>query len=257
MKITILTLFPEMFDSLLGHSIIKRAIARDLIRFDIVNIRDFTTDKHRRVDNPPVGGGAGLIMMCQPVLDALKSVRSPDSRVILTSPKGAPFRQNTAEALAREQHLIFICGHYEGMDERIASYADESLSIGDFVLTGGELPVMAMTDAIIRLIPGVIREESVQEETFTAGLLEYPQYTLPYEYDGQRIPDILFSGNHTAIEKWRRKQSLRLTRSLRPDMFEKLTLSKQDRKLLEELENPSMPEWEQKTIEKGKKFMKK
>lgn len=256
MKITILTLFPEMFSSFLDYSIIRRAIAKGLVAFELVNIRDFTKDRHHRVDNPPVGGGAGLILMCQPVLDGLKSVRSSSSRVILTSPKGAIFNQEKAELLSKEEHLIFLCGHYEGMDDRIEAYADETLSIGDFILTGGEMAVMTVSDAIIRLIPGVITEESTKTESFSENVLEYPQYTLPYDYEGKKIPAILFSGNHRAIEKYRRKQSLVLTRKYRPDLFEKLKLSAQDHKLLEEYDLGITPKWEQEAIEKGKKFMK-
>lgn len=257
MKITILTLFPELFDSYLNHSIIKRAISKKLVHFQIVNIRDFTKDKHHRVDLPPVGGGAGLIMMCQPVVDALKSVKTNKSKTFLTSPKGSTFNQEKAISLSKEEELIFLCGHYEGLDERINNYVDESVSIGDFVLTGGEIPVMAMADAIIRLIPGVITETSIDEESFNNNLLEYPQYALPYEFEGQKIPDILFSGNHQAINKWRKKQSLYLTKKHRPDLFKKITLSKQDLKLLAELEINETPKWEKDALEKGKKFIKK
>lgn len=257
MKITILTLFPEMFDSYLSNSIIKRAIAKEIVSFNIVNIRDYTLDKHHRVDNPPYGGGAGLIMMCQPVIDALKANITDNAKTFLTSPKGSTFNQEKALSLAKEEHLIFICGHYEGLDERISDYVDESISIGDFVLTGGEIPVMAMTDAIIRLIPSVITENSIEEETFNDGVLEYPQYTFPYDYDGKKVPDILFSGNHTAIKKWRRKQSLILTRKKRPDLFSKLILSKSDLKLIKEYDDNINPDWEIKALEKGKKFIKK
>ena len=254
MKITILTLFPEMFTSFLNNSIIKRAIAKELVSFELVNIRDFTLDKHHRVDNPPVGGGAGLIMMCQPVIDALKTVRGENSLTLITSPKGSTFNQEKALKLAKEEHLIFICGHYEGIDERVNNFVDESISLGDFVLTGGETAVMVMSDAITRLIPGVITEESTEEESFSDGTLEYPQYALPYDYEGYKIPDILFSGNHTAIKKWRRKKALLDTKKYRPDLFEKLSLTKQDKKLLEEDETPK---WELDALEKGKKFIKK
>ena len=257
MKITILTLFPEMFDSYLSNSIIKRAIAKGIVSFNIVNIRDYTLDKHHRVDNPPYGGGAGLIMMCQPVIDALKANSSETSKTFLTSPKGSTFNQEKALSLAKEDDLIFICGHYEGLDERINDYVDECISIGDFILTGGEIPVMAMTDAIIRLIPNVITENSIEEETFNEGVLEYPQYTFPFDYEGKKVPDILFSGNHTAIKKWRRKQSLALTRKNRQDLFNKLSLSKSDLKLLKEYDDGITPDWETRALEKGKKFIKK
>ena len=257
MKITILTLFPEMFSSFLDNSIIKRALAKEKVEFELVNIRDFTLDKNHRVDDYPTGGGAGLIMKCQPVFDALKSVKQDSSKVLLTSPRGKTFTQKKALELSKEEHLIFICGHYEGIDERINKYVDELISIGDFILTGGEIPVMAISDSIIRLIPGVISEGSIEEESFNEDVLEYPQYTLPYSFNDDTIPDILFSGNHSAINKWRRKESLRLTRKYRPDLFNQIKLSKQDIKLLEELDSSSTVKWEKEAIEKGKKFMKK
>lgn len=256
MKITILTLFPEMFSSYLDNSIIKRAIAKEKVSFELINIRDFTLDKNHRVDDYPTGGGAGLIMKCQPVYDALQSVKKENSKVFLTSPRGKTFNQTKALELSKEDHLIFICGHYEGIDERINKYADELISLGDFILTGGEVAIMTISDAIIRLIPGVIADESTSEESFNSNLLEYPQFTLPYDFHGDTIPDILFSGNHQAIEKWRKKESLKLTRKLRPDLFEKYPLSKQDKKLLLELETKEMPKWEKEAIEKGHKFIK-
>lgn len=257
MKITILTLFPEMFSSFLDNSIIKRAIAKEKVSFNIVNIRDFTLDKNHRVDDYPTGGGAGLIMKCQPVYDALQNVKTENSKVLLTSPRGKTFNQSKALELSKEEHLIFVCGHYEGIDERINKYADELISIGDFILTGGEVPVMAISDSIIRLIPGVISEGSTDEESFNNGLLEYPQYTLPYEFEGDKIPDILFSGNHTAIEKWRKKESLKLTKEYRPDLFDKYIPNKQEQKLLKELESNETPKWEKEALEKGHKFIKK
>ena len=254
MKITILTLFPEFFNSFFDTSIIKRAISKEIVSFEVVNIRDFTLDKYHRVDNPPVGGGAGLIMMCQPVIDALNSVKTPHSKTFLTSPKGNTFNQQKALEMSKEEHLIFICGHYEGLDARIEKYVDEQISIGDFILTGGEASLIPIIDSITRLIPQVISEDSLSEETFQNNLLEYPQYTYPYKYNNDCIPDILFSGNHQAIDKWRKKQSLLLTKKLRPDLFTKLELSKQEIKLLNE---GAFPKWEKDAIEKGKKFMKK
>lgn len=257
MKITILTLFPEMFSSFLENSIIKRAISKELVSFEVVNIRDYTKHKNYRVDDYPTGGGAGLIMQCQPVLDSLKAVRKENSKVILPSPRGKTFNQQKALELSKESHLIFICGHYEGIDERVNKHVDELISLGDFILTGGEVPVMAMSDSIIRLIKGVINEESIVDESFSEGLLEYPQYTFPYDYDGDKIPDILFSGNHTAIKKYRKKESLRLTKIHRPDLFEKYPLTKQDKKLLEEIDQNIQGKWEKDAIEKGHKFIKK
>ena len=254
MKITILTLFPEYFSSFLNTSIIKRAIEKHLIEFELINIRDFTLDKYHRVDNPPIGGGAGLIMMCQPILDALSSCKKDNSYVLLTSPKGKTFNQEKALSLSKNEHLIFICGHYEGVDYRVEKYVDELISVGDYILTGGEASLIPIIDSITRLIPKVISEDSLSEETFQNNLLEYPQYTYPYNYNNDCIPDILFSGNHQAIDKWRKKQSLLLTKKLRPDLFNKLELSKQEIKLLNE---GTFPKWEKDAIEKGKKFMKK
>lgn len=256
MKITILTLFPEMFDALLSNSIVKRAISKNKVEFEIVNIRDFSNDKNHRVDDYPTGGGAGLIMKCQPIYDALKSVKKVESKILLTSPRGKTFNQQKAIELSKEEHLIFICGHYEGIDERINKYADELISIGDFILTGGELAVMAISDSIIRLIPGVISSESTIEESFNNSLLEYPQYTFPYSFNDDVIPDILFSGNHEAIRKWRKKQSLSLTQKYRPDLLVNYSFNKEEMKLLKELESDEQPKWEKDTIEKGHKFIK-
>lgn len=186
MKITILTLFPEMYQGFLSTSILKRAIAKGVVSIDVVDIRSYTKDKYGRVDSAPIGGGAGLIMKCQPVIDALKA--QEEGKKILFSPRGKTFSQEKAHALSKEEHIILLCGHYEGMDERISSYIDEELSIGDYILTGGELASMVVSDAIIRLLDGAIKEESTIEESFENGLLEYPQYTEPYEYDGKKCP---------------------------------------------------------------------
>ena len=256
MKITILTLFKEQFNDFVNTSIIKRAISKGAIEIEVVDIRQFTKDKYGRVDSSPIGGGAGLILKCQPVLDALASVKNESSYVIMSSPRGNTFNQKKAHELASKDHLIIICGHYEGVDERVNNYVDEQISIGDYVLTGGELPAMVISDAIIRLLDGAITHESIEEESFENGLLEYPQYTEPYSYDNLTIPDILYTGNHKAIAKWRQKQSLALTKNNRPDLFDKYNLTKQDKKLLEELESNKTPKWEQEALEKGKKFVK-
>ena len=254
MIIKILTLFPEMFDGFLSNSIIKRAIAKDVIKVELINIRDYTTDKYRRVDSEPVGGGAGLVMKCQPIVDAISVNKTNESHIIMLSPRGNIYNQKRARELSEEKELILLCGHYEGIDERVNKYVDEQISIGDYILTGGELGAMVISDSIIRLLDGAIAEESTEEESFDNGLLEYPQYTEPYDFNGDKVPDILYCGNHTAINKWRQKQSLYLTKELRPDLFEKYTLTKQDIKLLnEEKENAS---WELAAIEKGKKFIK-
>ena len=257
MKISILTLFPEFFDGFLTNSIIKRAIAKEQVEIEIVNIRDFTLDKYGRVDSAPVGGGAGLIMKCQPVLDCLKAVRKDHSHVILLSPRGKTYNQARARDFAKNyEHIVIICGHYEGTDERINKYVDELVSIGDYILTGGEIGAEIISDSIIRLLDNVIAPESIVDESFENGLLEYPQYTEPFEYDGDKIPDILYSGNHTAIDKWRKKQSLKLTKEHRPDLFNNYELSKEEKKLLNELDSDEQPKWEKDAIEKGKKFIK-
>ena len=254
MIIKILTLFPEMFDGFLTNSIIKRAIAKDVIKIEVINIRDYTTDKYNRVDSYPVGGGAGLVMKCQPIVDCLRKNRGDHAHTVMLSPRGKIYNQAKAHELLKEEELILLCGHYEGIDERVNKYVDEQISIGDYILTGGELGAMVISDSIIRLLDGAIAEESVVEESFENGLLEYPQYTEPYDYEGDKIPDILYSGNHTAINKWRQKQSLFLTKELRPDLFEKYNLSKQDIKLLNE--GKEKASWELAAIEKGKKFIK-
>lgn len=258
MKITILTLFPEMFDGFLTNSIIKRAIAKGLVEIKIVNIRDYTLDKYGRVDSSPIGGGAGLIMKCQPVIDCLNAHKNSHSHVVLLSPRGKTYNQEKARDFAGNfDDIVIICGHYEGIDERVNKYVDELISIGDYILTGGEIGAMAISDSIIRLIDGAISEDSIIEESFENGLLEYPQFTEPFDYNGDKVPDILYSGNHTAIEKWRKKESLRLTRNLRPDLFEKYKLNKQENRLLLEIINgEENPDWLKKAIEKGHKFIK-
>ena len=246
-----------MFDGFLTNSIIKRAIAKELVEIQIINIRDYTKDKYGRVDSAPVGGGAGLIMKCQPIIDCLNSVKEKDSHVVLLSPRGTTYNQQKAHIFKENaKDLILICGHYEGVDERVNKYVDELISIGDYILTGGEIGAMAISDSIIRLIDGAISGESIVEETFEDNLLEYPQFTEPFDYNGDKIPDILYSGNHKAIEKWRKKQSLKLTQKYRPDLLKNRELSKEEKKLLNELETDEIPDWETKAIEKGHKFIK-
>ncbi|MCI2110917.1 MAG: tRNA (guanosine(37)-N1)-methyltransferase TrmD [Bacilli bacterium] len=257
MRITILTLFPAMFDGFLENSIIKRALAKKCVSVDIVDIRSFTKDKYGRTDTPPIGGGAGLIEKCQPIVDALRSVRTPGSHAVLFSPRGETYDERKAQRYAKLGHLILVCGHYEGVDERVNHYVDELLSIGDYVLTGGEIPAMAVSDSVIRLLEGAIAKESLVDESFNAPLLEYPQYTEPADYEGLKVPPLLYTGDHGAIAKWRRQRSLDLTRKLRPDLFKKLELTKQDRKLLAELDGGETPKWETAALEKGKKFIKK
>jgi tRNA (guanine37-N1)-methyltransferase len=243
-----------MFDGFLTNSIIKRAIAKEAVELKIIDIRTFTNDKYGRVDSAPVGGGAGLIMKCQPIIDCLKSILKPNSHVVLLSPRGKALNQSKVRYFSEnKEDLIIICGHYEGIDERVNQYVDELISIGDFILTGGEIGAMVLSDAIIRLLDGVIASESIVEESFENDLLEYPQYTEPFDFEGIKIPDILYSGNHQAISKWRRKQSLILTKKYRPDLFKNVSLSKIDIQLLDEQETPK---WELDAIEKGHKFIK-
>ena len=254
MRITILTLFPEMFDGFLTNSIIKRAISKKVVEIEIINIRDYTKDRYHRVDSAPVGGGAGLIMKCQPIVDCLNDVKTNNSHVVMLSPRGKTYNQQRAKELSRLDDIILLCGHYEGIDERVNKYVDEQISIGDYILTGGEIGSMVIADSVIRLLDGAIAEESINEESFDNDLLEYPQYTEPYDFNGDKVPDILYSGNHTAIKKWRVKQSLNLTKKYRKDLFDKHQLTKQEKKLLDEGEEKAS--WELAAIEKGKKFIK-
>lgn len=254
MRITILTLFPEMFDGFLTNSIIKRAISKKVVEIEIVNIRDYTKDRYHRVDSAPVGGGAGLIMKCQPIVDCLNDVKTNNSHVVMLSPRGKTYNQQRAKELSRLDDIILLCGHYEGIDERVNKYIDEQISIGDYILTGGEIGSMVIADSVIRLLDGAIAEESINEESFDNDLLEYPQYTEPYDFNGDKVPNILYSGNHTAIKKWRVKQSLNLTKKYRKDLFDKHQLTKQEKKLLDEGEEKAS--WELAAIEKGKKFIK-
>ena len=233
MKISILTLFPEMF-SIFDHSIIGRARENKIIDMDVLNIRDFTLNKHRKVDDYPYGGGAGMVMAPQPIVDAIRHVKENNNgKVIFLGPRGRTFNQEMANELSKEENLTFICGHYEGIDERVYKHIDMEISLGDFVLTGGEMAAIPVIDSILRLIPGVLgKEESFMDESFYNGLLEYPQYTRPEEFEGDRVPDILLSGHHENIRKWRRLQSLKITKERRPDMYKKVTLTKEDIKIL-------------------------
>lgn len=221
MRLDILTLFPEMF-SPLKESIIKRAIDKNIVQVNIIQIRDFTLDPHKKTDDIPYGGGAGMVMTPQPLYDAIMSVKTPHSRVIYLSPRGRVFKQSIAKELATYEHLILVCGHYEGIDERVIELCvDEEMSIGDFVLTGGELPAMVIADAVIRLLDGAISSESLDEESFSNGLLEYPQYTRPQNFKGLEVPDVLLSGHHANIDKWRMQKSLEITKKNRPDLLDK------------------------------------
>lgn len=221
MKIDILTLFPNMFDGFKSESIIKRAIEDKKVEINTINFRDFAKNKHKKVDDTPYGGGNGMVLMCQPIFDAVDSVKKENSKVILLSPQGVTFNQKKAYELSKEEHLIFICGHYEGFDERIKSICDEEISIGDYVLTGGELPSMVITDSIVRLIPGVIEKESHLKESFNDNLLDYPTYTKPRNYKGMQVPEVLLSGDHKKIDEWRNNKRLKITSEKRPDLIAK------------------------------------
>lgn len=233
MKINILTLFPEMFD-IFNHSIIGKAQEKGIIDIEPVNIRDYTTNKHKKVDDYPYGGGAGMVMQAQPVVDAIRACKEKNNgKVIFLGPKGKTMNQKLAKELSQEENLIFLCGHYEGIDERAFKEVDMQISLGDFILTGGEMAAIPVIDSIVRLVPGVLnKSESHEDESFSDGLLEYPQYTRPEVFEGERIPEVLISGHHENIRKWRRLQSLLITKEIRPDLYEKIELTKEDRKIL-------------------------
>ena len=211
MRITILSLFPKMFDGFLSESIIKRAIEKDKVKINIINFRDYTYDPHGKVDSAPFGGGPGMVLQIEPIYNALEAIKCDDSHIILLTPSGKTFNQKKAKELTNYNHLILICGHYEGFDDRIKLLVDEEISIGDFVLTGGELPAMMITDATTRLIEGVISKESLETESFTDDLLDYPVYTKPRVFKGMKVPDVLVSGDHKKIAEYRKEEQIRLT----------------------------------------------
>lgn len=225
MKINVMTLFPEIFNSYIGESMMKKAVDNNILAVNIYNIRDFSENKHKKVDDYPFGGGAGMVMTPQPILSTYKHIIEENKlekpRVIYLSPKGKTFTQDMAKSLSKEDNLIFLCGHYEGIDQRVIDMiVTDELSIGDYVLTGGELPALVMIDSISRLIPGVLnKSESYEDETFEGDLLEYPQYTRPREYDGHKVPDVILSGNHQKIDQWRKEESEKLTKERRPDLW--------------------------------------
>lgn len=221
MKIDILTLFPNMFDGFLTESILKRAIESNKVKININNIRDYSIDSHKKVDDTPYGGGSGMVLMCQPIFDAVKDLSKSNSKVILMTPQGIPFNQKMSKNLSKEEHLIIICGHYEGFDERIRSICDLEISIGDYVLTGGELPAMVITDSIVRLVDNVIEEESHIKDSFSDGLLDYPTYTKPRVFEDLKVPEVLLSGDHKEIDNWREEQKVIRTIERRPDLVEK------------------------------------
>lgn len=221
MQFDVLTLFPEMFEPI-KQSILGKAIEKEKIKLKLVNIRDFSKDKHKKVDDTPYGGGAGMVMKPDVVYDAYKSVYEENAKVIYLSPQGKTLNQKKVEELSKEKHLILLCGHYEGIDQRVIDkIVDEEISIGDYVLTGGEIPAMVLIDTVSRYIDGVLNQESIKEESFSQGLLEYPQYTRPEVFEGEKVPEILLSGHHENIEKWRQEQALKITKQKRPDLLKK------------------------------------
>ncbi|NQU19439.1 tRNA (guanosine(37)-N1)-methyltransferase TrmD [bacterium] len=222
MKIDIVTIFPKVFKPILGESIIKRAQKKGLLKIAVYNLRDYTKDKHKKIDDRPFGGGPGMVFTPQPIFDAVKCIKKDrGTKVVLLTPQGETLNQKLAQKLSKNKHLILICGHYEGIDERVRmSLVDEEVSIGDYILTGGELPAMVLVDTIVRLLSGVLGDkDSVKSESFCRGLLEYPQYTRPANYKGKKVPKVLLSGNHQAIASWRKEQALKITKKKRPDLL--------------------------------------
>ena len=224
MKIDILTLFPDMFKGVFSESIIKRAIDLEKVEINLINFRDYTNDLHKKVDDTPYGGGAGMIMKPDVVYESYKSVKSDYSKVIYMSPQGKKLNQKKVEELSKEKHLIILCGHYEGIDQRVIDkIVDEEISIGDYILTGGEIPAMVLIDSVSRYIDGVLSPESIKEESFSNNLLEYPQYTRPEIFEGERVPEVLLSGHHENIKKWRKEKSFEITKIKRPDLLKNKT----------------------------------
>ena len=221
MKIDILTLFPNMFDKIFEESIIKRAIDEKKVEINIVDFRKYTKDPHNKVDDTPYGGGRGMVLTCQPIFDCIKDLKKDNTKVIMLTPSGYQYKQSKAYELSKEKHLIILCGHYEGFDERIKTICDMEISIGDYVLTGGEIPAMVLVDSITRLLPGVINEESHIYDSFNENLLDYPTYTKPQVYEGLEVPKVLISGDHKKIEEYRYKESLKITKERRPDLLNK------------------------------------
>ena len=235
MKISILTLFPEMFDAVLNQSILKRARDKGLYDIEIINIRDFSKDKYHHVDDTPYGGGAGMLLQIEPIDLALQSVRSDNSFVLLTSPKAKPFNQLKAREYANKEHIVIVCGHYEGFDARVETLVDDRLSIGDFILTGGELAAMVVVDSVVRLLNDAISKDSLDVESFDNNLLEYPQYTKPPVYKGMKVPDVLLSGHHKNIQRYRLKEALKDTLRYRSDLLKNHEFTKEETELLKEI----------------------
>lgn len=236
MKIDIMTLFPEMFENVLNSSILKRRLEKKDIEINLVDFRNYTICKNKKVDDYPYGGGAGMLLMIQPIYDCLETIKTDNSTVCLISPQGKVYNQEICVEFAKMEHLILICGHYEGFDERIRSIVDLEISIGDFILTGGEIPAMIIVDSVIRLLDGTIKKESHENDSFSNSLLEYPQYTKPREFKGMKVPEVLLNGNHKEIEKYRRYESLKKTFLRRSDLLEKVELTSEEQNYLKKLE---------------------
>lgn len=259
MKIKILTLFPDFYKEFIKSSIIGRSISKGFVEIELIDIRKYSLDKNHRVDDHPIGGGAGLIMRLEPLLDCMRANTSEKTHKILMGPKGKKYSQEDAIRLSKMDEICLICGHYEGVDSRFKDYVDEEMSIGDFILTGGEIAAMAITDSIVRLLKGAIADDSTKEESFNNSLLEYPQYTYPLEYEGKKIPDILFCGNHKIIEDYHRREAIKETIKYRPDLINSLVYSKKDVELINDIKKGKeieLSEKELQAIEKGKKFIK-
>ncbi|MCR5114034.1 MAG: tRNA (guanosine(37)-N1)-methyltransferase TrmD [Acholeplasmatales bacterium] len=235
MKIKILTLFPNMFSGFISESIIKRSIDKGVVEIELIDYREYSNDKHNHVDDTPCGGGAGMVIKCDVIDRALEANKTDKSYVCLMTPQGKPYKQEMAYELAKKDEIILICGHYEGFDERVRSMVDDEISVGDFVLTGGEIPAMAVSDSIIRLLDDAITTESHEDDSFSYGLLEYPQYTRPVEYKGMKVPEVLLNGNHKLIREFHLKEALRKTYLRRPDLLENRDFTKEELKMLEEI----------------------
>ena len=235
MNITVITMFPDQFDSFQNHPLVKRAVSKQQLSLQIIDLKDYADGSFRHIDDSPYGGGAGMILRCEPVFRCLDAVRTSDSHVIAFTPSGTTYTQTKAKQLSKISDLILLCGHYEGFDERILSAVTEEISVGDYILSGGELPAMTVIDSIVRLLDGTLKSDSTAEESFEDGLLEYPQYTHPYDFQGMKVPDILLSGHAEKIRRWKRKESLRKTMQKRPDLLTAATLTKEDEELLKEI----------------------
>ncbi len=227
MKIDILSLFPEMFSNIFNESIIKRTIEQNILEVNIHNFRDYSTDKHHKVDDTPYGGGEGMVLTCQPIFDCINNIKTKKSKIILLTPEGKTYNQECAYSLSKEEHLIIICGHYEGFDERIKSIVDIEISIGDFILTGGEIASMILVDSIGRLLEGSIKEESHLNDSFNNNLLDYPHYTKPRVYEGMEVPEVLLSGDHQKIAQYRLQEQIKRTKEKRPDLLESSDINEQ------------------------------